>query len=148
MSFTGLSGPMFEPSETMFWQASDCMRCRHRKEGAHYNIFNVRGVNGMAALREMFPNGDANELNFVLFSTSGVHGTYGTIEDAEAIVARGFKDEDGDESHPSVTFLLVHPRIVCLRYGNCEPTTADDFAFLKRLRSTSWAAVLTIGAKE
>ena len=96
-------------------------------------------------LREMFPKGAANYLNFVLFSTSGVHGSYCTIEKAEATVQRGNKDEDGEDYHPQVTFLVVHPRIVALRYGNCSPQTDEDFAFLKRLRLSSWKVVQTIG---
>ena len=44
-----------------------------------------------------------------------------------------------------VTFVIVQPRIVTLRYGNCEPITPDDFAFLKKLRESSWAAVREIG---
>ena len=140
---------MFEPAKSHFWQSVSCDRCRQRREGAHYNTFGVtRDADGMDALRHMFPDGTANEMNFVLFSTSGVHGMYTTIEEAEAIVLRGNKDEDGEDYEPHVTFLIVHPRIVCLRYGNCEPRTADDFAFLKGLRASSLAAVQTIGAPE
>jgi hypothetical protein len=138
MSYATLSGPMFEHAETGPWKSVS------GKSGAHYNNYGCLSENGMAALREFFEGG-ANELNFVLFSTSGVHGTYGTIEDAEAEIARGFKDEDGNNTTPEVTFLVVQPRICCLRHGNCEPRTADDIAFLKQLRSESWSAVQSIG---
>ena len=131
---TVLGGPMFEPWETPLWKSI------HKKEGAHYNTFSVTPYNGMAGLRQMFPEGEANDLNFVLFSTSGVHGTYGTIEEAEEERKRG--------ESPDVTFLVVHPRIVCLRYGNCEPQTDEDFAFLKKLRESSWKAVQGIGRAE
>ena len=87
----------------------------------------------MNALRELFPNGDANEMNFVLFSTSGIHGTYQTIEEAESA------------THPSVTFLIVHPRAVAMRYGNVHPVTTDDFDFLKKLRASSQEVVSKIG---
>lgn len=97
----------------------------------YYGVMRLVG-DSMAALREMFPSGKADDLNFVLFSTSGVHGTYRTIEDVE--------DDGGD-----VTFLVVHPRIVGLRYGNCEPRTPEDFDFLKRLRASSYEAVASIG---
>ena len=137
MSMT-VSGPMFEGSISGPWKSI------HKKEGAHYNIYATRDEHGMAALREMFPNGEGNDLNFVLFSTSGVHGTYGTIEDAEQQLILGV-DEDGEPTTPSVTFLLIHPRIVCLRYGNCNPKDAADIAFLKALRESSYAAVSTIG---
>lgn len=115
------------------------------KDGQHYNIFHTKEHTGMDDLRGMFQDGIANELNFCLFSTSGVHGTYATIEDAEKIIVRGNKDEDGIPETPTVTFLIVHPRIVCLRYGNCTPKTKDDIAFLKALRKSSIEAVQKIG---
>lgn len=41
-----------------------------RPESAHYSVMRkVLGVEGMDALRGMFPDAKANELNFVLFST-------------------------------------------------------------------------------
>lgn len=130
-----LSGPMFEPSKT------DLFESTFKKDGAHYNIFSVRDVNGMAALRLIFPDGKANEMNFVLFSTSGVHGMYNSIEEAEKHLKKPTEETIG-----SVTFLMVHPRIVCLRYGNCEPQNAEDIKYLKKLRASSWKAALTIGA--
>ena len=133
-----LSGPMFEPADSGPW------RSVFKKSGAHYNIYSCeKRLDGMDALREMFPRG-ANKLNVVLFSTSGVHGTYCTIEKAEQEWLSGVT-EDGYIALPTVTFLIVHPRICCLRYGNCCPNSADDFAFLKRLRAESWAALAKIG---
>jgi len=97
----------------------------------YYGVMQLRG-DGMAALRELFPDGKANDLNFCLFSTSGVHGSYCLIEAAEA---------EGCD----VTFLVVQPRIVGMRYGICRPSTPDDFAFLKALRESSHKAVCSIG---
>ena len=101
----------------------------------YYSVHRLIGGRGtaMEALRELFPEGEANDLNFVLFSTSGVHGTYCTIEACEA----------GDTK--DVTFLVIQPRIVALRYGNVEPKTPEDFAFLKKLRASSMKAVATSG---
>jgi hypothetical protein len=143
-----VSGPMFEPAQSTYWQAVTCDRCRVGRDGAHYNTFGCRDENGMVALRTMFPNGEADEYNAVLFSTSGVHGMYTTIEEAEAEFLRGNKDEDGEDVTPYVTFLIVHPRIVCLRYGNCEPQSAEDFAWLKQLRASSWKVFGEIGRSE
>lgn len=132
-----LSGPMFEPAKSEHWES--------QKRGAHYNIFAACGRDEMTALRELFKDGEADELNFCLFSTSGVHGMYTTIEEVEASVIHGKKDEDG-YGPDDVTFLVCHPRIVCMRYGNCKPKTLEDFAFLKKLRETSWKVVQQIGA--
>jgi len=123
-----LSGPMFEPSETEVWKSS------YNKSGAHYNIFGTKDDDlSMKGLRQLFPDGEANEYNLCLFSTSGIHGSYGTIEEAE-------KDDN-----PSVTFLVIQPRIVCMRYGNVQPQSKDDFDFLKKLRASSWKELKKIG---
>ncbi len=79
------------------------------------NHYTITGVNdpskGMGFLRGAFPDGEAGELNWVLFSTNGVHGTGNTIEDCEArLTGNGDEDDECD----SVTFLLIRPRIVRL----------------------------------
>ena len=124
-----LYGPMFESAD------DGIFRSVYGKESAHYNQYGVKERNGMQALRQIFPDGQADDLNFVLFSTSGVHGSYCTIEDVER--------EGG-----AVTFLIVQPRICCLRHGNCLPEAPEDFEVLKKLRQTSWEAVQKIGAPE
>lgn len=97
MSNAVFSGPMFERGSSIF-------KSVYGKDGAHYNIYSVSESGAMNALKDFFPDAKANELNFVLFSTSGVHGTYCSIEEC--------RDEN-----MAVTFLIVQPRIVCLRYG-------------------------------
>lgn len=121
----------------MSWENLD----RSRPESAHYSVLRKQShIDGMNALREMFPEAKANELNFVLFSTSGVHATYNLIEEAEAYV----KGDDKDGLN-EVAFVIVHPRLVALRYGVVSPITPDDFAFLKALRASSHEVMLTIG---
>lgn len=112
---------------------------------AHYSVMTTeKGVDGLTALREMFKAAKADELNFVLFSTSGVHGTYNTIEEAEKAI-NGERDSDGDKYCQSVTFLVVHPRLVALRYGECTPKTSNDITFLKELRKDSLAILRALG---
>lgn len=103
----------------------------------HYSVIRVESSEGMDRLRSVFPDGEANGMNFVLFSTSGVHGTYTTIEETEQEVKNG---EQG-----GLTFLIVHPRLVTMQYGECYPSTEDDFAFLKRLRQSSSIVASKIG---
>lgn len=113
---------------------------RSINDGVSYSVLRLTG-DGMQALREMFPDAEADDLNAVLFSTSGVHGTYCTIEEVEEAMMRT------PRAGPRyVTFLVIQPRIVCLRYGSCEPQTADDIAFLKMLRASSAKALSIIGA--
>lgn len=132
------SGPMFEPSKSGDWESI------YKKEGAHYNIYGSgRSESAMDALRKFFTDATDYSLNLILFSTSGVHGTYRTIEDAEKeLQAPAEGDEDG---HPDVTFLIIQPRTVTLRYGNCEPQNQADIDFLKAIRERSRQAMVKIG---
>lgn len=142
-----LSGPMFMPSSDPYRRSS------FDKQGAHYNIYATHTPDtALQMLREWFPDGAGiNYMNFVLFSTSGVHGMYTTIEEVEQDI-KEYGDnppDDDDEYHPrEVTFLLVQPRIVGLTYGNCACRTLDDVKFLKRIRELSWLATQQIGANK
>ena len=115
------------------------------KDGGHYNIIGVGADEGMQVLRDMFPTGDADVMNFALFSTSGVHGTYTTIEEVAHPSQETLDDYAPYEPPAEVTFLIVHPRLVCLKYGTCKPRTEKDFAFLMKLRSSSQKVMQTIG---
>ena len=127
--------------DVRMWENTDKLR----PDSGHYSIIRkLSEVDGMDALRAMFPDAEANELNFVLFSTSGVHGTYNTIEEAERSLA-GEVDEDGDSLCDEITFVIVHPRLVSLRYGVLNPKNQDDIEYLKRLRASSHKAVAGIG---
>lgn len=146
-----LGGPMFEAAE------DNDMRSVHGKRGGHYNIFEVKQGRMLAVLQEWFPNGEGiNEMNFVLFSTSGVHGTYATIEEVEASLVKYGEtptfDVDGevpdDYVGPHLTVMIVQPRLVAIRYGNISHVTVDDLPFLKKLRAASWNAVQQIGRNE
>jgi hypothetical protein len=116
----------------------------NRRDSAHYSVLRLKkNANGMGALRCMFPDGKADELNFVLFSTSGVHGTYNTIEEAEQYISG--LDDDGISE---VTFVIIHPRLVAIRYGACNPKNNADIEYLKQLRESSHKIVLSIGSVE
>ena len=97
-------------------------------------------IKSMKALRRFFFSKDGiNQDNFILFSTSGVHGTYGTIEDAENPDPAEYTEEEiWSLENQCVTFLIIQPRILCFRYGNVYPKTEDDFKYLKELRAASW----------
>jgi len=125
----------------MTWENIDKTR---QDESAHYSIMCLTNKgSGMEALKELSPHGDADKLNFVLFSTSGIHGSYNTIEEAELFLQG--KDPEG---YPEITFLIVHPRLVALRYGICVPTSQEDINYLKKLRDNSYSAVMNIGKEQ
>lgn len=124
-------------SEIRYWKNID----KSRPDSAHYSIMSLDQVSGMEGLRGMFPEGNADSLNFVLFSTSGVHGTYNTIEEAE----HSLSHPDDEESFNEITFVIVHPRLVAMRYGVCNPENQDDIDYLKKLRDSSHKTFLEIG---
>lgn len=143
-----VSGPMFEQAE------DENFKSIHGKRGGHYNNFAFQVGREMTALREWFPDGEANDMNFVLFSTSGVHGTYTTIEEIEAGLQKyGDEPEFDGEDWPDdyrgneLTVLIVQPRICTVRHGNATVTLAD-IPYLKKLRESSYRAVQTIGKHE
>ena len=122
---------------------SDALKSVYNKDGHHYNIYKVEASKGMEVLRDLFPDAEANEMNFVMFSTSGIHGSYATIEDIE----NGFNEYGVDPQFPggeppddywgnNLTVLVIHPRIVCMKYGDIE-VAPDDIQFLKDLRKSS-----------
>lgn len=101
---------------------------------SHYTIQPFQ-IKTLADLKIYFPKPVADEMNFCLFSTSGVHGSYTTIEQAETA-----PDEYGTE----VTVLVVQPRRVMLAYGNV-PVTPESAPYLKALRASSHEAISKIG---
>lgn len=144
-----------------------CDICKQEKVGGHYNSSTMRykdddGVehSSWECLRGMFPNGNANDLNFVLFSTSGVHGMYTTIEEIEHSLTKYGPapefmedpeinddpphDVPDDYSGGDLTVLIVHPRLASVRYGNIK-VSLEDIPYLKKLRQSSWDVVQKIG---
>ena len=147
---TILGGPIFQPAENDCFVSGICKHeftrnCFSPKDGGHYNHYSVKTEMAIAHLRRIFPEGKANELNFVLFSTSGVHGTYATIEEAEKYLTTAPVERDEDCYDNQITFVIIQPRLCTIHYGNCEPESLEDIKFLKSLRQSSWEAVQEIG---
>lgn len=105
-----------------------------------HSIVHIPSEAGMGKLRTMFPDAEADDLNFVMFSTSGVHGSYTTIEEIEETLTS--QPDDFEAAH--LTVLIVQPRTVCLHYGNIR-VELSDLPFLKKLRASS-AKVMTAWA--
>ncbi len=144
-----LSGPMFQPTEDGF------MKSIFNRTGGHYNIFAAKQETAIDMLRGWFPKGEANTMNFVLFSTSGVHGCYTTLEQIEADMRKHSAPPTEEESENDdtrvpwdVTFVIVQPRLVGMTYGNADLRSLDDLEFCKKLRASSWAVVSEIGKRD
>ena len=141
-----VGGPMFEQSSDEF------RRSVHGRRGGHYNTFELRDADaGLLFLKQLFPDGKANDLNFVLFSTSGIHGSYirlEEIEDGLRMYPDGPPNEDDAYDNGwmgnTVTVLVVQPRLATLTFGEARVTLAD-LPYLYALRESSWAAAQTIG---
>jgi len=80
----------------------------------------------------MFPTGEADEMNWCFLSTSGIHGTYRTLDDIEA--------PDSDDSPSRITVLVVAPRMVRCGYGDIE-VAGEDVPWLRRLVESTLSAV-------
>jgi hypothetical protein len=72
----------------------------------------------MEWLKWFFRDGP-DRLNFCLFSTSGVHGSYATLDSN----AQEEPDKDGCRS---ITFLVCSPRLVRFQYGNARYTKEEE----------------------
>lgn len=111
----------------------------------------------MHAIKLVFPDVESvNKLNFILFSTSGLNGDYGTLEEAEAVLKLrerrllGDKTLTEDEIETAdgintVTYVIIHPRIICIRTANVRINSFDDLEYLYRLRKRSWEVIQEIG---
>ena len=107
----------------------------------HYSILAIDQTRGMEALKEMFPEGKCDEMNFVLFGTSGGHGCVGNVD--ELFTEGNQTDEDLESGVDKITVLVIQPRLVCLRYGHIV-VKPDDIPFLQALRDSSREAMRAI----
>lgn len=110
-----------------------------RGHAPHYCIFAIDQERGVEALRLLFPTGKCDDMNFVLFGTSGVHGTYGNTDQL-------FEDQTGKDKARGVdkiTVLVVHPRLAGLRFGHIV-VTPEDVEFLNGLRESTRAVISTL----
>ena len=111
------------------------------------NVFRARRILSVEELMVMFPRGVADELNFCLFSTSGVHGTYSTVEDVERYIQSVPEDKRkcDDDRCDTITFLVIRPRSLIFSYGNVRVETQKDVEILRKLRSSSSHIASSIG---
>lgn len=96
----------------------------------HYSV-NSLGDCELPAVTAMFHSDKrgpiADEKNWLFLSTSGVHGSYATLEH--------WKKEG------QVSFLIVQPRRVATFYGNVAVRSTKDARVLRRLVDTTIRAI-------
>ncbi len=102
--------------------------CDH---GGHYHIY---GFSSIDDIKRVFPEGKANKLNWFVASTSGVHGTYTTLDKIEKSLSLPIDDE---ERFTELTCLIIMPRMVCVTYGCIEVKSQEEVDFLRKLITSS-----------
>lgn len=93
-------------------------------------------------LRTLFVDG-ANDLNWCFFGTSGVHGSFGALDDLFPEDYAGYRDPETGEVDPDldhITVLVVQPRIVRMYYGHI-PVRRGDLPFLREIARGTMAGV-------
>jgi len=101
---------------------SEALQADAPPQSPYYKV--LHSLKSLEDLKKVFPDGKADEYNWCFLSTSGVHGLCTTLDDIE-------------EFPEDITVLVVHPRLVCLRYGNIQIISKDDVEWLRGLvRST------------
>jgi len=103
----------------------------------HYK--NFENLKTIEDIKKHFPDGKCNEMNLFMASTSGVHGSYTTLDDIQKCYDKGCNCEeyDGFEGHDfTLTVMIFHPRLVCIKYGNIE-VAEKDIPYLRGLVASS-----------
>lgn len=90
----------------------------------HYSVAKLDDVSDIWTL---FPDGDADEMNWLFVGTSGIHGGYETLEDAKLGL------ESGDESECYLTILVVQPRRVRTYYGQIKINDISELEKINRI---------------
>jgi hypothetical protein len=85
-------------------------------------------------LRSIFPDGKADLRNWCFFGTSGVHGSYTTIDDLDDPA------EDETADRPYLTVLVVQPRACVILCGNIL-AHPEDRPWLRTLAASTLRAV-------
>ncbi|AWC31028.1 hypothetical protein R6231_14390 [Bacillus cytotoxicus] len=93
------------------------------------NTYQNQQLEDIEQLKNIFPDGEADERNWCVLSTSGVHGLYTTLDDLEQEYKNGNEDLN-------VTVLVIMPRLVSMLYGHIN-ITIDDIPYLRKLVSSS-----------
>lgn len=79
-------------------------------------------------VRDIFPKGKCNDLNWFFLGHGGVHGGYMTLPELE----RGTWEDGRPMEQLTANCLIVHPRLVVIRAGEVG-ITREDLPFIRSL---------------
>ncbi len=104
-----------------------------------FDHYKVEKISSIQEIRDFFDKTEDEEtdftLNWLFLSTSGIHGSYATLDDLD--FKNGFN---------AITVLIVCPRLVVLRYGDIK-ITPDDIPYLQNLVKKSIAGIIKSQAR-
>ena len=90
-------------------------------------------------LKAYFENDKADHMNMLMGSTSGIHGTYTTLDDLENPAYIALAELDISH-HETFTILVIQPRIVRMTYGTVGIRSQKDIDWLRDIITQSIAA--------
>ena len=108
------------------------------RRSAHYNVYSLGSTEKerWETLHKVFENGP-NEMNLLIGSTSGIHGSYVTLDDLENPNSeyRQEMEEEGFfiDDEEAFTVLLIQPRLCSLMYGTIGIHSKEDFNWLRQI---------------
>lgn len=98
----------------------------------HYEI---QRLETLEDLWGCFPDDKADEMNWLVLSTSGVHGSCATLD--------GLLEKWDDQEYVNaITVLVIQPRLVVLRYGELELHDHEGVERLRRIVTSSVSAII------
>ncbi len=100
-------------------------------------MYEVIEIRSMQEIYSLFPNGIANERNWIVLSSGGVHGTFNTLDDAEYILrGEDLEEEPLPNGRTLITVLITQPAACVLLWGEIQ-VNMEDVQYLRKLvRST------------
>lgn len=103
---------------------------------SHYSVWKLETLDDVKLI---FPDGKANKINWLYASTSGVHGSYRTLDELEKEWDE--VDEESKEPYRDITVQILMPRMVRVIYGEITLEKKEDIAWLRSLIKSSLDAM-------
>lgn len=99
-------------------------------------VYEFQEIRSIREIREIFPNGIADQYNWIFLSQKCFHGTGEKLDEIERILLGQGKAKPIDGKYWSITVLIICPRTTVVKWGFID-ITIDDVEYLRGLvRST------------